>query len=75
MPFKIHIPDEALKDLRERLLRARLPEPLEGVGWSYGTEYKYLKASGYGSVHRQEARMERHVEVFTERLMYITNCT
>ena len=43
VPFKIDIPEEALKDLRERLLRARLPEPLEGVGWKYGTEYNYLK--------------------------------
>ena len=43
VPFTIDIPEEALKDLRERLLRARLPEPLEGVGWKYGTEYNYLK--------------------------------
>ena len=43
VPFTIDIPEEALKDLRERLLRARLPEPLEGVGWKYGTEFNYLK--------------------------------
>jgi len=28
-----------------RLRNARIPEPLEGVGWSYGTDYEYLKVS------------------------------
>ncbi len=43
VPFRIDIPDAELEDLRARLLNARLPEPLENVGWSYGTEYEYLK--------------------------------
>ncbi|KAK9833283.1 hypothetical protein WJX81_002954 [Elliptochloris bilobata] len=43
IPFTIDIPEAALQDLRERLLKSRLPEPLEDVGWSYGTEYEYLK--------------------------------
>jgi pimeloyl-ACP methyl ester carboxylesterase len=41
--FKIHVPDDVLRDLKRRLANARLPDQLEGVGWSYGTDLEYLK--------------------------------
>jgi pimeloyl-ACP methyl ester carboxylesterase len=43
-PFTIGIPDAALADLKARLAAARLPEPLQGDGWTHGTEIRYLRA-------------------------------
>ena len=37
-PFTIEVPQEVLDDLDARLARARLPDPIEGVGWGYGTD-------------------------------------
>ena len=35
-PFKIHVPDSVLRDLKTRLASARIPEPLQGAGaWTY----------------------------------------
>ena len=42
-PFRIAIPDEALDDLRERLLRTRWPSEITDGGWSYGTNQAYLQ--------------------------------
>ena len=36
-PFKIHVPDEVLNDMRERLARTRFPSEIPGSGWDYGT--------------------------------------
>jgi pimeloyl-ACP methyl ester carboxylesterase len=42
-PFRLHVPDSALADLRERLARTRFPDepPLEP--WRTGTSLEYLK--------------------------------
>jgi pimeloyl-ACP methyl ester carboxylesterase len=42
-PFKIHVPDDVLDDLRQRLVRVRFPDepPLEP--WSTGTSVEYMK--------------------------------
>ena len=42
-PFAIDVPDEALRDLRDRLARARFPQQLDGAGWDYGMELGYLR--------------------------------
>jgi microsomal epoxide hydrolase len=42
-PFSIHVPDEVLVDLRERLGRTRFPGEIPGSGWDYGTNLAYLK--------------------------------
>ena len=42
-PFQIHVPDEVLSDLRERLARTRFPSEIPGSGWDYGTNLAYLK--------------------------------
>jgi pimeloyl-ACP methyl ester carboxylesterase len=42
-PFRVHVPDSVLADLRERLARTRLPDQLDGAGWGYGTELGYLE--------------------------------
>ena len=43
-PFRIHISDEILSDLRERLKRTRWPDEIPNAGWTYGTNLAYLKA-------------------------------
>jgi pimeloyl-ACP methyl ester carboxylesterase len=42
-PFSIQIPDAALADLKTRLELTRLPEPLQGAGWTHGTDIGYLR--------------------------------
>ncbi len=42
-PFSIQVPDAALADLKARLDLTRLPEPLQGAGWTHGTDIGYLR--------------------------------
>src|SRR5262249_60057800 len=42
-PFTVHVPEEALADLRERLARTRWPDELSGAAWDYGSNLAYLK--------------------------------
>ena len=42
-PFTIHISDEVLRDLRERLIRTRWAEDFANDEWAYGTNGAYLK--------------------------------
>ena len=41
-PFRVDVPDAVLDELRDRLARTRLPNQVEGAGWSQGTELGYL---------------------------------
>ncbi|HEV7716317.1 MAG TPA: epoxide hydrolase N-terminal domain-containing protein, partial [Steroidobacteraceae bacterium] len=42
-PYKIHIPEDTLRDLKARLRQTRFPDQIEGSGWDYGTDTQYLK--------------------------------
>jgi pimeloyl-ACP methyl ester carboxylesterase len=42
-PFAIHVPDDVLADLRERLARVRWPDQIPDGGWQYGTDPAYMK--------------------------------
>jgi microsomal epoxide hydrolase len=42
-PFRISVPDATLKDLRDRLARARWPDESPGAGWRHGAELGYMK--------------------------------
>jgi pimeloyl-ACP methyl ester carboxylesterase len=42
-PYKIHLSDETLRDLKDRLRHARFPDQIAGSGWDYGTDTQYLK--------------------------------
>jgi microsomal epoxide hydrolase len=42
-PFTIHVPDAVLDDLKARLARTRLTDPLQGSGWTHGTDIAYLR--------------------------------
>lgn len=43
-PFEIHIADEQLVDLRDRLARTRWTDEVEDAGWDYGTNRGYLRS-------------------------------
>jgi pimeloyl-ACP methyl ester carboxylesterase len=42
-PFKIHVSDATLQDLRARLRHTRFPDQIPGSGWDYGTDTQYLR--------------------------------
>jgi pimeloyl-ACP methyl ester carboxylesterase len=42
-PFRIHVADEVLDDLRARLRRTRWPDQVPGIGWEQGTELGWLQ--------------------------------
>jgi pimeloyl-ACP methyl ester carboxylesterase len=41
--FELHLPAEAIADLRERLARTRFADQTPGPPWAYGTEVAYLR--------------------------------
>lgn len=42
--FKVNIKQAVLDELRARLAQTRWPDEVEGAGWDYGTDLRYLKA-------------------------------
>jgi pimeloyl-ACP methyl ester carboxylesterase len=42
-PFRIHVADEVLEDLRARLRHTRWPDQIPGIGWEQGTELDWLQ--------------------------------
>jgi hypothetical protein len=42
-PFKLHVDDSVVKDLKERLAKTRWPDQIPGVGWDYGVDSAYMK--------------------------------
>jgi pimeloyl-ACP methyl ester carboxylesterase len=42
-PFRIHVSEPVLDDLRQRIRRTRWPDQLPGVGWEQGTELGYVR--------------------------------
>jgi pimeloyl-ACP methyl ester carboxylesterase len=42
VPFTLHVPDQAIADLRERLARTRFPDQA-GEPWAYGTDVAYMQ--------------------------------
>jgi pimeloyl-ACP methyl ester carboxylesterase len=41
--FSLHVPDEDIADLRERLVRTRFPDQAPGKAWEFGTDVGYLQ--------------------------------
>jgi len=46
-PFRIHVADELLDDLRARLRHTRWPDQVPGIGWGQGTELDWLRRLVY----------------------------
>ena len=42
-PFRIHVADGVLDDLRARLRHTRWPDEVPGIGWEQGTELEWLR--------------------------------
>ncbi|MCA9831608.1 MAG: epoxide hydrolase [Dehalococcoidia bacterium] len=42
-PFSIHVADEVLADLKDRLARTRWPDSIPGAGWDEGADLAYVK--------------------------------
>jgi epoxide hydrolase len=42
-PFKVHVPDSVLIDLRRRLADAKWPDQLPGTTWEYGADIKKVR--------------------------------
>ena len=42
-PFQLHLADETLRDLRERLMRVRWPDEPPGAPWSTGSSVDYVR--------------------------------
>lgn len=42
-PFEIHVAEDELADLRQRLRRTRWPDAAPGGGWAQGTELTFLR--------------------------------
>ena len=42
--FRLHVPDAAVADLRERLSRTRFPDQAPGEPWAYGTDLGFMRS-------------------------------
>ena len=42
-PYRLHVPDEAIEDLRERLGRTRFPDQAPGEPWAFGTDVEWMR--------------------------------
>jgi Epoxide hydrolase N terminus len=42
-PFKMHVPDRVLIDLRHRLAETKWPDQLPGTTWEYGADIKKVR--------------------------------
>ena len=42
-PFRIHVADEVLDDLRARLRQTRWTDQVPGIGWGQGTDLDWLR--------------------------------
>lgn len=41
--FRLHVPDVAVADLKDRLSRTRLPDQAPGEPWAYGTDVTFMR--------------------------------
>jgi pimeloyl-ACP methyl ester carboxylesterase len=70
-PFKAHIADSVLNDLKRRLAQARWPDQLPGTTWEYGADINAMhKLADYWQRkfdwRAQEARINRFEQFTTE---------
>lgn len=42
-PFRVEVAEDALRDLRARLLHTRWPDEIRGAGWGYGVKQSYMQ--------------------------------
>src|ERR1700692_807049 len=70
-PFKMHVPDQVLIDLRHRLAATKWPDQLPGTTWEYGADIKKVREladywqNGY-DWRAQEAKINQFDQFTTE---------
>ena len=70
-PFKVHVPDSVLVDLRHRLAETKWPDQLPDTSWEYGADIKKVREladywqNGY-DWRAQEAKLNRLNQFTTE---------
>jgi Epoxide hydrolase N terminus len=70
-PFKVHVPDRVLIDLRHRLAETKWPDQIPDTTWEYGADIKKVRElseywqNGY-DWRAQEARINRFDQFTTE---------
>jgi hypothetical protein len=70
-PFKAHVPDQVLVDLRRRLAETKWPDQLPGTTWEYGADIKKVRElaeywqNGY-DWRAQETKINRFDQFTTE---------
>ena len=42
-PFRLHVADDVLEDLRERLARTRWPDEVPGSAWQFGSNLDFMR--------------------------------
>jgi pimeloyl-ACP methyl ester carboxylesterase len=66
-PFRVHVPQADLDDLRDRLARARWPDELPGIGWNRGVPLGYLRElAGYWADGYDWREHERELNRFPQ---------
>jgi epoxide hydrolase len=70
-PFKVHVPDSVLIDLRHRLAETKWPDQLPGTTWEYGADIKKVRelAEYWQNSYdwrAQEAKINRFDQFTTE---------
>ena len=83
-PFKMHVPDRVLIDLRHRLAETKWPDQLPGTTWGYGADIKKVRElaeywqNGY-HWRAQEAKINRFDQFTTEidgqQIYFIHQCS
>jgi hypothetical protein len=70
-PFKVHVPEQVLVDLRRRLAETKWPDQLPGTTWEYGADLKKVRElaeywqNGF-DWRAQEAKINRFDQFTTE---------
>jgi hypothetical protein len=64
-PFRIHVADEVLNDLRARLRHTRWPDQIPSIDWEQGTELDWLRRIvSYWAHEFDWRRWERRLNAF-----------
>jgi pimeloyl-ACP methyl ester carboxylesterase len=66
-PFRIHVEDALLDDLRDRLARTRWPDQIPDSGWNYGVDRAYMQQLvKYWQTEYDWRRHERRLNEFPQ---------
>lgn len=67
VPFSVHVPDEVLRDLKQRLAATRWPNELDDAQWHYGVPLPYLRTlADYWRDTYDWRRFERELNAFPQ---------